>query len=117
MRRRRSNVDADGGQVGVRSDRALVVMPVVAVTAMIMCRDCHESFVLNAISRCHWREISRAKRAKFGNLFLFFAAFAFFARDILSFGCSSVAQSLVVTFLVSPLGLLQRRVQHHAMQI
>jgi hypothetical protein len=33
----------------------------------------------------------RAKDAKFGNQFIFFAPFAFFARDIPNFGCGFAA--------------------------
>jgi hypothetical protein len=33
----------------------------------------------------------RAKDAKFGNVLLFFAPFAFFARDIPNFGCGWAA--------------------------
>ena len=34
-----------------------------------------------------------AKDAKFGNIYLFFATLAFFARDIPKFGCGSAALS------------------------
>ena len=45
MRGRRTDIDTDAGQMGMRPHRALMIVPMIAVTAMLMCGDCHACFV------------------------------------------------------------------------
>ena len=55
------------------------------------CRSLRKFSGSRKLSDSHTYRAKRAKDAKFGNLFLFFATFAFFARDIPNFGCGCAA--------------------------